>query len=338
MSPPSQFSEVHHYNYFLVPQTHLGKLASSNPRQGALLRFSFSDGSTGYSDCHPWTELGDFPLSEQLDLLKSWQFTHLTRRSGEFARADAQSRLLGRSLWDRLTVPPSHKFWPDVLNLHREEILSWKKEGFTRAKFKVGSAPAAEAAVLARFALFFEEYSIRIRLDFNSLLTRVEFEEFIERLGSARRFIDFVEDPIPYDSKTWTQIQRNCEIRLALDRLPPGRFHELDAEAISVFIIKPAFQDPEPIVDLAKNWGKTVVVTSYLDHPIGQLSAAWTSAQIAARDPECVEVCGLLSHLAYRPNEFSEQLNTQGAQLIPSVELGFGMTKLLENLPWKPLV
>jgi O-succinylbenzoate synthase len=50
-------------------------------RQGALLKIVFADHLVGYADCHPWPELGDIPLAEQVALFSQGHFEtpHLKR-------------------------------------------------------------------------------------------------------------------------------------------------------------------------------------------------------------------------------------------------------------------
>jgi len=49
------------HRYTLVPRRSLSPLAGARPRAGALLR-----AGDGFADIHPWPELGDAPLDEQL--------------------------------------------------------------------------------------------------------------------------------------------------------------------------------------------------------------------------------------------------------------------------------
>jgi O-succinylbenzoate synthase len=70
-------------------------------REGALLR-----NDDGFADVHPWPELGDAPLDEQLALLADGQITPLTRASLQCAALDRNARRRGVSLFEGLTIPP----------------------------------------------------------------------------------------------------------------------------------------------------------------------------------------------------------------------------------------
>ena len=141
--------------------------------------------------------------------------------------------------------------------------------------------------------------------------------------GSA---IEFVEDPCPYDKATWAKLSQT--VPLAYDR-PGGGTSDVESEFV---IFKPAVQDSASMVAWTKN--SRVIVTSYLDHPIGQMGAAFEAARFYKG---CApEVCGLLSQHAYLPNEFSGRMEVSEARLIPSLEeAGIGFADLLEKQNWR---
>ena len=75
------------WRYSLKPRRALSALAGAAPRQGALLR-----AGDGFADMHPWPELGDAPLDEQLALLARGETTPLTRRSTSSSRGSPAAR------------------------------------------------------------------------------------------------------------------------------------------------------------------------------------------------------------------------------------------------------
>ena len=95
-------------HYDLIPRKSLNSRTSREPRRGALLRFDFENGQTGFADLHPWAELGDEPLFDQLRHLKVGRLTTLTERSLEMARADAEARTQRVNLFEGLSIPRSH--------------------------------------------------------------------------------------------------------------------------------------------------------------------------------------------------------------------------------------
>lgn len=276
-------------HYELVPRTRLNALTSAaGPRRGALLRVG-----SGFADIHPWPELGDLPIDEQLAMLARGEETALTAASVRFARLDGAARLEGRSLFEGLTIPESH--WPAG----------------------AGEAPDAFDTIKVKMPGGVLPDQGRLRLDFNAAVDAAEFERIAGFLPRER--IDFVEDPCPYDPSVWSGLRKRLGLRLALDR-------EVASAGVDVLLVKPAVQMVEaselPV-------GMEIVVTSYMDHPVGQLHAAAVASRLATSSR-----CGLVTHLLYQPNAFSERLQIDGARLVPPRGTGIGFDDLLDGLPW----
>lgn len=251
-------------------------------RQGALLRVG-----DGFADVHPWPELGDAPLDEQLALLARGESTALTRASLGLAALDGEARRRGVSLFEGLTIPSSH--WP-------------------------GNDPPAGFDTIKTKGVTDFPPDVRIRIDFNARMTA---EEFLRVAGTLpRERIDFIEDPCPYDESVWRELRRRTGLRLALDRYEG---------AADVLVHKPALQVVWPAHD-------DIVVTSYMDHPIGQFGAAYVAATHDV-NPRC----GLFTHVLYEPDAFIERIRSDGARLLPPGGTGFGFDDLLESLSWKSI-
>lgn len=271
-------------------------------REGALIRI---DG--GHADCHPWPELGDLPLEQQLKKLAFGETTPLTERSFSFAKLDREARRERRSLFEGLMIPKSHHL---LLNV---------SDPFSNAsivKIKVKKTTPTES-----LKTLIEKHGCRIRLDFNAQLEIEEFESFLKEMKPYLSSIDFIEDPFPYHREKWQSMQEKYGVALACDRNSKQAIGHI--ESAKVLVIKPAVQDSAPF----QNALQRIVVTSYLDHPFGQLTAAFVAAQMTT------EVCGLHSHHVYQTNEFSERF---GEELTP-FGTGFGFDDLLERLPWKKI-
>ena len=246
---------------------------------------------SGFADVHPWPELGDEPLEVQLTMLARGKTTPLTARSLAIARLDGEAREAGRSLFDGLTIPESH--WPG----------SHPPPEFSMAKIKAGAALPDR---------------VRLRIDYNAMLTADEFLALAPSLPRER--IDFVEDPCPYDGPTWRMLRQRTGLRLALDR-------RVATEGVDVLVIKPAIQDVDSFIPHPSSF----ILTSYMDHPIGQLGAAYIAAT------HDVGVCGLITHVLFEPNAFSERLRIDGMRLVPPGGTGIGFDDLLQKLPWRSL-
>jgi O-succinylbenzoate synthase len=307
-----------YWHYELTPKRRLSAIAAEGPRHGALIRV---DG--GFADVHPWPELGDAPLDEQLAMLARGETTPLTRASLQFAAIDAVARREGRSLFDDLTIPPSHWPGPDPPDV------------FNCAKLKnIDRIPDR----------------VRLRIDFNATLAPDEFVRIAATLPRER--IDFIEDPCPYEPSTWVALRARTGLRLALDRAgatehrqeclchidhspeltpiagePMWHRHSClcSFEGADVLVIKPAVQQI-PKTD------SEIIVTSYMDHPIGQLCAAYAAAKYGI-----TTTCGLVTHVLYEPDPFTERMQIDGTRLVPPGGKGWGFGDLLENLPWRKL-
>jgi len=274
--------------YELKPRRALSALAGARVRHGALIRTE-----NGFADVHPWPELGDATIEEQLTRLARNETTPLTDASLRLASLDGEARERGVSLFKDVQIPESH--WPG----------NGPPPSFDTVKIKWvaqwgGGAPAAA----------------KLRIDFNAQLTAEEFESIAKTLPKDR--IDFIEDPCPYDAATWRKLRDRTGLRLALDRT----FAE---EGVDVVVVKPAIQE-------VPKTEKEIVVTSYMDHPVGQLGAAYIAAKHATSSR-----CGLVTHVLFDGNAFSEQLAIDGMRLVPPSGTGIGFDDVLERMPWRRL-
>jgi O-succinylbenzoate synthase len=283
------------HRYRLTPCRRLSGVAAAGAREGALLRVQTGSGADGFADLHPWPELGDLLLDAQLEMLARGETTAQSQASLQLASVDAAARTRGVSLFDGLTIPDSH--WPG----------NDPPDGFDTVKIK-GVRPVPD--------------HVRIRIDFNATLTATSFLEIARTLPTER--VDFIEDPCPYDADTWTQLRRSTGLRLALDLA--GGERDQTGLAYDVFVHKPALRTEWPHTDCE------IVVTSYMDHPIGQFGAAYFagSHSVASR-------CGLMTHVLYEPDAFIDRIECAGARLLPPKGTGIGFDDLLESLVWTTL-
>lgn len=295
-------------------------------RFGALLKVIFDDGICGFADCHPWTELGDLSLAKQLELLQSGAATNLTARSLHYAFIDGQARAARISLFDTLTIPESHFLIADITKWDCKDIESLQTQGFTHFKIKLGNSLQNELYHLKKLADSFK-YS-KIRLDFNLKLTYQAFEKVFEELYPFKEFIDFIEDPFPYSNNLWASLQKKGSPSLAWDH---GSENTVDDQII--YVVKPAVQDIAIFRGIADVISR-LIVTSYLDHPLGQFCAAYAAAKFYQEFPLFTDICGLLSHLNYETNPFSANIKSKGPVLPPSEGTGFGFDDLLDRQQW----
>ncbi|HEX2833451.1 MAG TPA: hypothetical protein VHW00_10570 [Thermoanaerobaculia bacterium] len=274
------------HRYTLMPKRRLSGVAREGAREGALLR-----ADDGFADLHPWPELGDAPLDQQLALLARGETTPLTRASLHLAGLDGDARRRGVSLFEGLTIPSSH--WP-------------------------GNDPHPAFDTIKIKGVMDVPDHVRVRIDFNATLTPQEFLRIAETLPKER--IDFIEDPCPYDETVWQELEMRSGLTLAYDHPPAANANR--QPATRVLIHKPAIHEHWPV-------HQNIVVTSYMDHAIGQFGAAYIAAT-----HETNARCGLFTHVLYEPDAFLERISADGARLLPPNGTGIGFDDLLEQLSW----
>lgn len=330
---------LHCHRYELRSPLPLGALSTGVVRHGALLRVEFPNETLGYADLHPWTELGDLPLDAQLRALARGETTALSRASLAFASADANARAWQRSWWDGLSVPPSHFLLPLNALGGGGALDAALAEGFTRFKVKVGRDLDAEARSLQALRARLQSVSLadggrpKLRLDYNETLSAAQCADYFAALAIPAGLLDFVEDPFPFDAQAWPALSARLGVPFAVDR---AAFSPDALGFDGAHIYKPALAGPDlPLFAPAHCAHRRLVVTSYLDHPVGQLCAAWVAAHLPVAGPG--ETHGLASHRAYAPNAFSERLGWHGPWLTPPPGLGLGFDDLLGVLDWNPL-
>lgn len=323
ISPPP----VHVCEYALQSGSPLNSASTRRVFPGALLRVG-----DGYGCLHPWPEFGDEPLQGHLEKLAAGEITPLAGIALQCAEADGEARRRGVSLFEDLPIPVSHYSWSFAQGTDAQmtRVLSegWpaiKAKGFPHwgetLRFIEGCARVAEGSDLL------------LRVDFNGCLDRDSFERFIEFMAlKAYRRIDVVEDPFPYNADAWTAVRERWGVSLALDK-----GWQAATEGFDAVVVKPARRDWRVVAD--KFPLAPLILTSAMDHPLGQSFAAYQAA-LAWRElgHSRISLCGLCTQHLFEPDAFTERLVTSGGHFTPdSTGGGLGFGDLLENLPWRPL-
>jgi o-succinylbenzoate synthase len=336
------------------------KKQESSVRRGALLRVEFQNGF-GYADLHPWEELGDESLERQLKGLASGQPCRLGQIALGFASLDAEARAEGRSLFSRfiprensqsrIEFPENHRLLGALLgdgqnDLREESLRSIWEQGFRALKIKLSRDWRSELLVLQESVPGLAPF--HLRLDFNGQLSPEEFFHFCEALpAQLLAVIEFVEDPIPFDVEKWNQL--GDSLPLALDRLPHPDIQSTDrlqkqiSELRASWLIWKSAATSQKLVQAwigERESNAKVCVTSYLDHPLGQMAALYSALDLLAQSKnEAFQLgrCGLASHLVYEKSDFSESLVMKGSRLLPTSGTGFGFDELLAKQNWKSL-
>lgn len=306
--------------YRLKSRGFLNAISKRREFEGALIQV---DG--GYACLHPWPELGDPPLEKCLADLKGARRWPIVKRALRCAHFDRAGREHENSLFEELEPPDSHA---TLAEADDEQVAAAQEAGFSMIKVKFGQDPQKEAEWLNQATDQFP--TLRWRIDFNESMEAEQATDFFKRLESpTRRAIDFIEDPCPYSEKTWSLLFRQFRIPLAVDRESSPR-----STAAQVMIIKPAVDEPLLLGEAALQQEQRIVLTSYMEHPVGQAFAAWEAGRMNLMLPGSVGVSGLQTHHLFEPNAFSEMLGDWKPQFTVPGGTGIGFDDLLGALPW----
>ncbi|PWU12363.1 MAG: hypothetical protein C5B49_16485 [Bdellovibrio sp.] len=304
-------------------------------REGALLRILWADGCLGYSDCFPWPEYGDRGVTEELHQLAKGRLSPLLEQSFWLARRDGVARKEKRHLLRKLPRVKNSLLILDVASFNEDLLGDAKRVGFTSAKVKVGNDPDKEFALIDRLIRML---GFTVRLDFNSKGTFDGVQKFLERFQPAiKPFIEYIEDPFPFDPVDWREINRL--VPLALDwEWRSVNWERFVVEApFKVIIIKPARQDVPSAIELMNRHGLRMVITSSLDHPVGIMHAAAVAGEAKKTFPNKLLDCGCFTHLAYQANEFAKLLPRQGPYISETPGYGVGFDEALGKCQWVEL-
>ncbi|UOE99909.1 o-succinylbenzoate synthase MenC [Bdellovibrio reynosensis] len=319
--------------YTLKPVQSLNAVSSSNGREGLLLKISWNEQVTGYADLHPWPELGDPPLEDQMSALRDGKMTAQIEQAFWLARRDGLARKDRKNLFDSGEKIRNNFLLSDFKTLKPGFLDGLKKENFTTIKIKVGRDLDEEADVLAHVTAA----GLKIRLDFNGVGNWQIFEKFIGNLNPRIRLaIDYVEDPFAYDTDAWMEAKKLTKIAVdnQYDKVPWDKLKEVP---FNVVVIKPAKMDVDKAIERVLKWNLGASVTSYMDHPVGVVHAAAIASELKKKHGDIILEAGCLTHRLYQMDSFAAELSTQGPFLLKPKGTGIGFDRLLESLPWHQL-
>jgi O-succinylbenzoate synthase len=314
------------HHYALTPKATPNRLSSTNKRSGALINVKFKGHSReGFADLFPWPELGDEPLELQVQSLIQGTPLRLAAASLTWAFYEAKAASLGKQLTSE-TAYPCHK---TVLS-HAQEI----EPCFQIAKLKISSETIGDWESIE--ALRNKYPKLKWRFDFNGLFkTKEEAHSFYKKLSPAMLdAIDFLEDPysseLMEDSEALKVFQ---DLVIAVDRNPTPKALSVN----KIWVIKPVYFSPDYLLNEVRHFPGKVVITSNMDHALGQLIALHSAKEIANTLRDRLLPGGLLTqeNFAFYPE--MNWVETKQNQLQPtSLGLGWGPIDELLKLSWTP--
>ncbi|MDF1813703.1 MAG: enolase C-terminal domain-like protein [Verrucomicrobiales bacterium] len=307
------------WHYELKSSSALNSVSKRTRHPGALVRVG-----AGFGCVHPWPELGDLPLDEQLRLIVEGNPTRLASISLQCAAIDGEARQRGVSLFENFDrdIPASH--W---LYLEGDDVETIQQQGFTTVKIKIG--PQLDRIELIESAA---QAGLLIRLDANGSFSFSQFTDWWQTIpDGVKKKIEFVEDPVPWNWWNWNYLEQSG-VPLAVDR-------DLEKRRTvgSWAIVKPAVNHDSELLSWIEKRDLQVAVTSYMDHPLGQMWAAYGALLLDQRNTEMTGECGLLSQRCFTETDFSARIRTTGNVLQKPEGTGLGFDDLLEALPWTRL-
>lgn len=320
--------------YELKPPIIATASSARSVRQGALIRIEWPSGRTGYADIHPWPELGDEKLDEQLKSLAQLRLTPITEQSIWLAKRDAAARAEKKPLWISGVQVRNNDLVTDVTKVNVGDLDQIAKRGFTTIKIKCGRELEEEAKLVNRIA---GRGDLFIRLDFNGALSKKLFEKFMGLINKeSDHRIEYVEDPFPYDHEGWREVRGRWRVGIDYE-LGRSPWKNDERPMADVLILKPAHMDVDSHVKKAVTWGMGITVTSAMDHPVGVMHAHAVAQELRKKHEHLVRTAGCLTTQVYQMDAFSAAVPVQGPFLGKPAGSGIGFDDLLRSLPWKPI-
>lgn len=322
------------------------KSKSINYKEGYLLKIVFKNFGIGYSDYFIWENFGDISLISQIELLKKGINNVHILKSIYFASIDAKYRAINKNIFNNIILPKNHFTCVNYNELNFNFIEKLKSDGFSIIKLKCGISINEEISFINKISPILKNNNMSLRLDFNLCLSFDEYINFLSMIDLNIENINFIEDPIEHNYNNWKKIKNiYSNIKLAADKINNKFLIECISKnkklkILDYLVVKPAVQDIRIFSNNKFNIKKNeIIFTSYMDHPIGQLSALYEAALFYKINFQNTQDCGFITHTLYEKNSYSEALSIVDAKLIPSLDgTGFGYNNLLENENWKRIL
>lgn len=273
------------------------KVVSNLVQKGALIKVTDCHGNFGVADLCPWPELGDLNLEQELKLKGP-----LFQRAVELAKIDLEARKNKITLAQNISVK-NHQIVSDFKIFDPEKAVS------KVLKIK-GDQKIEELAV------FLNQLSgVRVRLDFNFILSSELFKHFIDLLSEETiQKIEVIEDPFPFDEIEWKKWDQSVPLALDFNQKNNQWYRRIG----------------KPAREMLKS---AIYLTSSMDHPVGIVHGLLE----AQKYPETYHGFLTLDH--YEHTEFNKYFKQDGETLsYKSDDFGIGFTNELLALNWVPII
>ncbi len=323
--------KINYSSYTLKPVQNLSSVANMGERKGVLLKIEWPDGLVGYSDLHPWPELGDQSWEDQLAGIRQGKITTILEQSIWMARKDAQLRKQGKNAFEGTATIKNNYIISDISSESEDLSDRLKAEGFETVKIKVGRDLQKEAELIS---LLGKDGAFKLRLDFNAIGTWQTYERFMSAVSKvALQRVQYVEDPFPFDSQAWTEARRFAPIAID-NQLSKVDLKRVQGKPFDVVILKPAKMDVSSTVQNCIVHDFKIAVTSYMDHPVGVIHALAIACELKKAHPQRVLDAGCMTLKLFQMDAYSAEVVSSGPFLKRPSGRGIGFDRLLMREPW----
>lgn len=317
---------LYYHPYTLRSRGSLNAVSVRKEFHGALIKVG-----DGIGCLHPWPEFGDEPIEAQLRKLRDGGTSKVIERALRMVATDGEARSRGVSLFAGVHIPPCHYSW-DQNRPMAEQMSRVVEEKWRAIKMKGSPKFEGTLAVMETMAAFMPS-DCCFRVDFNSCLSAAQFEAFIKAMpASVRERLDFIEDPFPYAAETWGAMSESLGVRFALDKQLRGAVSGFD-----VAVLKPGRREWRELIS-ALPPQVSVVMTSAMDHALGQSFAAYEAAEAWKLLGPRLDLCGLSTQHLFETDDFFAKLSAHGGRLeVDRSGTGLGFDDVLARVPWRRL-
>ncbi len=303
---------------------------AQEPRSGILLRIKRGKW-IGYSDLHPWVELGDLALEDHIKSLLEQNPSFLARVALSQAKRDGEARAEDKSLVSAEPLLKNNFLVSDLDQLTKLQLEMCKKLGFEVIKLKAGQDLERELFYAKRIL---STGNFGLRLDINSSLEWAPFQKFFEAIPT--KYIEYAEDPFSYSAEVWLEAQRFLPLALDFEAKKLS-WQKHQPPVAKVLIVKPQRMNMEVIVSCLEAWKMDFTVTSAMDHPLGMVQAYSWAQELSIKFPKQSRAPGCLTLDFYEKTPYHSEIVVQGPWLKSIQGPGLGFKKLLEGESWIPL-
>lgn len=159
----------------------------------------------------------------------------------------------------------------------------------------------------------------QLRIDCNESYSSCSFLPLITQLKKLAPYIEYIEDPFPFNEEKWKEVSQKIAIPFAKDHFVQEAIGS--TQAAPYLIIKPAKQSWS-VVKKAWKKGHRLIFSSYLGHPLERQQATWMASNYQKTTRSC----------------YLQGLSNPADFLVYSKEISFLQENEWEKLSWEKLL